>query len=78
MTGVYQELKKGLVPSTQALPSAVSVNAADPYQLRVNGLDESIYIDGLYIKLINKLNTWFPKESKKRERLKRFMRLFFH
>lgn len=77
MTNVYQELKKGLTPSAPTVPSAISVNAADPYQLRVNGLEESIYIDGLYIKLIKKLNKRFPKGSKKRERLKRFMRFFF-
>ena len=76
-TGVYSELKEGLSAVATPQLATVSVNTEDPYQLRVNGLEESIYIDGMYIKLINKLNKWFPKNSKKRERLKRFMKIFF-
>lgn len=79
MTSVYQDLKSRLLPVPVAMAETLPgvVNTADPYQLKVNGLEESIYIDGLYIKVINKLNRWFPKDSKKREWLKRFARILF-
>ena len=53
-------------------------NVNDPYLLHINGLDEPLYIDGLYIKMINKLNKWFPKNSSKREKMKRVVKHFVH
>lgn len=76
MTSVYQKLKERLNPvpvsTFETMPAVV--NNTDPYQLKVNGLEESIYIDGLYIKMINKMNRWFPKGSKSRDRLKKCIR----
>ena len=48
----------------------------DHHGIYVDGLEEAIYMDGMYIKLINKLNKMFPKGSKKRERMKKFARFF--
>ena len=48
----------------------------DHHGIYLDGLEDSIYIDGMYIKLINKLNKMFPKGSKKRERMKKFAKFF--
>ncbi|MDI9210784.1 MAG: DUF4422 domain-containing protein [Clostridium butyricum] len=48
----------------------------DHHGIYVDGLEEAIYMDGMYIKLINKLNKMFPKGSKKRERMKKIARFF--
>lgn len=42
----------------------------------VTGVKEPVYNDGLYVKLINRLNRIFPKGSRRRERLKGFARVF--
>lgn len=34
--------------------------------IRVNGVEQDIYLDGAYIKMINKLNRMFPIGSKRR------------
>lgn len=44
--------------------------------IHIDNIEEPIYIDGLYIKLINKMNKMFPKDSKRRERLKKIIKLF--
>ena len=54
-----------------------SIAEADSaYQLQIPGMDDTIYIDGMYIRLINKLNHWFPKGSKRRERVKKLAKIF--
>lgn len=52
------------------------INNNDYHGIYIDGIDESIYIDGMYIKLINKLNKMFPKGSRKRERMKKFAGVF--
>ncbi len=76
MTGVYEQLLQRLRQPETAAPAQSNAGTGDPYMIRINGLDEPLYVDGVYIKLINKLNRMFPKGSKKRERFKRFMRRF--
>lgn len=66
-----------LLAKTTGGSTTVTASSDDPYMLSINGLDEPIYIDGLYIKLINKLNRWFPKNSNKRKYLKKIARVFF-
>ena len=48
----------------------------DPNQLKIAGLEDTLYINGFYIKMINKINKSFPKGSKKRELIKRIARRF--
>lgn len=77
MTSVYQDLKNRLLPVPITRMGTMVTDAADPYHLRSNGLEESIYIDGLYIKFINKMDKWFPKNSKRRKWLKKLAGVFF-
>lgn len=72
-TSVYESL----LSKTTKSHTAVESLSDDPYMLSVNGLDQPIYIDGLYIKLINKLNRWFPKDSHRRYTMKKLARVFF-
>ena len=44
--------------------------------IKIDGIDDSIYLDGLMIKFIKKINKAFPMGSSRRERLKRIMRFF--
>lgn len=74
-TSVYEKLITKEKEKTLAFENE---NVNDPYLLHINGLDEPLYIDGLYIKMINKLNKWFPKNSSKREKMKRVVKHFVH
>lgn len=42
----------------------------------IAGIKEPVYNDGLYVKLINRLNLLFPKGSRKRERMKTVAGIF--
>ena len=53
------------------------VTADGTYQLQIPGADETIYVDGMYIKLINRLNKLFPKNSKRRSLMKKMAKVFF-
>ena len=49
----------------------------DPYQLKIPGMEETLYIDGVYVKMLNKLNRWFPMGSKRRAFMKKIAKLLF-
>ena len=52
------------------------VENVDHNGVRIKGVDEPIYVDGLMIKLINKINKKYPMGSKKRNRIKKIAKLF--
>lgn len=75
---IYEQLIAGLnLYNTDSAPF-VQQKADSPYLIEIPGMDESLYIDGFYIKLINKLNKLFPKGSSRRNIMKRLARLLFH
>lgn len=55
---------------------SMGIKNKDYNGIYIKSIEEPIYIDGLYIKLINKMNKIFPKGSKKRERLKKIIKFF--
>lgn len=73
-TSVYEQLLAGCGGKKKLAGSVVEADSS--YQLQIPGMDDTIYIDGMYIRLINKLNKWFPKGSKRRERVKKLARIF--
>lgn len=72
-TSVYEQI---LTLSGNAKAMAGGVTSEGTYQLVIPGMKETLYVDGMYIKLINKLNKWFPKNSRKREWMKKFAKFF--
>lgn len=73
-TSVYEQLLAGCGGKKKLAGSVVEADSA--YQLQIPGMEETIYIDGMYIRLINKLNKWFPKGSRRRERVKKLAKIF--
>ncbi len=73
MTSFYEPLVAcaGVGGAQQA-----SEGASPAGNITVTGVKEPVYNDGLYVKLINRLNRIFPKGSRRRERLKGFARVF--
>lgn len=73
MTSFYEPLVAcaGVGGAQQASGGASPVG-----NITVMGVKEPVYNDGLYVKLINRLNRLFPKGSRRRERLKGFARIF--
>lgn len=73
MTSFYEPLVAcaGVGGAQQA-----SGGASPAGNITVMGVKEPVYNDGLYVKLINRLNRLFPKGSRRRERLKGFARIF--
>lgn len=79
-TGFYEELiYRGMVQRS-CVNQAMPVNTAtdNPYQIKIPGMNDTLYIDGVYVKLLNKLNKWFPLGSKRRERMRKIAKIFFH
>ena len=77
-TALYEELlarlQKRLIPTIPNEPvKEMSVNT-DVHSIHINGVDETVYIDGLYVKLINKMNKKFPKNTRRREWVKKIAR----
>ncbi len=52
------------------------VQQVDNEGMRIRGVHDVVYVNGLMIKLINKLNKKYPLGSKKRERMKKWVRRF--
>lgn len=75
-TRVYETLLwSRCVPADNSTVSQiVSQDPSDPYLIHIKGIHEPVYVDGFYIKFINKMNKWFPKGSKKRAFLKKLFR----
>lgn len=78
---ILSNMMEALIKETSVVFSNTSRNKFKPvnndyHGIYLEGLEDSIYIDGMYIKLINKLNKMFPKGSKKRERMKKFAKFF--
>lgn len=72
---IYEQLLASLSPVTTSV-TQIQQDADTPYQIQLPGMDETLYIEGSYIKLINKLNKMFPLGSKRRNFIKRIARLF--
>lgn len=65
--------KKNDGKSTQAL-----VKEVDNQGIRIKGINDIIYVDGVMIKLINSFNRRYPIGSKKRNRLRNIVNKFVH
>ena len=61
---------KGTVPLITPQESSV-VKVVDENGIKIEGINEVIYIRGVYIKMIQKMNKWFPMNSKKRKFLRK-------
>lgn len=83
-TGFYETILSRALTKTNTHNSTVgnhntntaALTKGEGSSIRISGIEDSIYVDGLFIKLINKINQKYPKGSKKRERLKRVARFF--
>ena len=71
-----KELRERLERGVTAQAATAPVREKGPNDLYVDGLEGTLYVDGIYVKLINKMNRWFPKGSVRRERMKKIARLF--
>lgn len=52
------------------------ITQVDNQGIRVKGVDDIIYIDGVMMKIINKFNKMYPIGSRKRNRIRKFVRHF--
>lgn len=79
-TAVYETLLCKCSTSNVLDPQLAVVHSMndDPYQLKIPGMKETLYTDGVYVKMLNKLNHWFPIGSKRRTFMKNIARIFFH
>lgn len=79
-TSFYEEiLYRGMTSSSGVTQTALANATTDnPYQLKIPGMKDTLYIDGVYVKMINKLNKWFPLGSKRRNNIRKIAKLFFH
>lgn len=79
-TNTYEMLLCKCVPHNAVrVQAAVTHTETDnPYLLKVPGMKDTLYIDGVYVKLLNKLNKWFPLGSKRRKFMRNFAKVFFH
>ncbi len=73
MTNCYEKI---IFRKQNTVEGTTPVTTEGGYQIKINGSEETIYVDGLYIKMINILNRWFPKGSKKRNFIKKIARFF--
>ncbi len=48
----------------------------DNQGIRIKGIDDTIYVDGIMVKAINKFNKKYPIGSKKRDRLRKIVKKF--
>ncbi|MCI6305652.1 MAG: DUF4422 domain-containing protein [Subdoligranulum sp.] len=75
-TPIYEQLFSSAGSHSSDSVSLIRSHSDSPYQIQIPGMDEPLYIEGFYIKLINKLNKMFPLGSKRRTFIKRIARLF--
>lgn len=71
---LIKNISKQDFQSTHALATKVS---DDPYQISIPGMKDTLYVDGVYVKLLNKLNKWFPMKSKRRKLMRKIGCIFF-
>ena len=62
--------------SEQKNKENILVEEVDNKGIRIKGVDDTIYIDGVMIKIINSFNKRYPIGSKKRARLRRLLQHF--
>lgn len=83
--GYYEQIlknmyKKTVHNNTMPLPQINHIEekaeTVDFHGVKIKKLDEPIYVDGVMIQAINKFNKRYPIGSKKRDRLRRFVKLF--
>lgn len=79
-TNVYESLICYCGARSKVAVQETTGNSVDgnPYQIYIPGLKDTLYIDGVYIKLLNKMNKWFPLGSKRRAFMRKVGKLFFH
>ena len=77
MTNVYEQLICSISSNHPTPQIAVNHATDNPYQLKVPGMEDTLYIDGIYVKLLNKLNRWFPLGSKRRIFMRKVGKLIF-
>lgn len=54
------------------------IEQIDNQGVRIKGVEDPIYMDGVMIKAINTFNKHYPIGSKKRNRLRKFVKKFLH
>lgn len=67
----YVQQRESVVESSSSLESLVQ--QVDNQGIRIRGVDEVVYVDGIMIKLINWFNRKYPVQSKKRARLRKIL-----
>lgn len=81
-TDIYEKLLYNCLSTVngQTNSSVAIANSAtdNPFQITIPGMKETLYIDGVYVKMLNTLNRWFPLGSKRRTFIRRIAKLFFH
>lgn len=76
--GFENAIQPPAAPPVSAAPAPFEpiVQQVDNEGMRIRGVQDVVYVNGLMIKLINKLNKKYPLGSKKRERMKKWVRRF--
>lgn len=84
-TGYYEKIlqgvqnsinnENGLAQGTVANESSI-VKQVDNQGIKIKGIDEPVYVDGIMIKAINIFNKKYPIGSKKRDRLRKIVKKF--
>ena len=75
---IIDRLIKNSVESTKSscMEQGKTYELIDNQGVRLKGVNETIYLDGLMVKTINKINKKFPIGSTRRERIKKIARFW--
>ena len=68
-------MTQNVIHSVPSITSAES-ECHDYNGIKIDGIDDSIYLDGIMIQFIKKVNQKFPIGSKRRETIKKISKIF--
>ena len=68
-------MAQNVIHSVPSITPAES-ECSDYNGIKIDGIDDSIYLDGIIIQFIKKINQKFPIGSKRRETIKKISKIF--